>query len=104
MSVSKDAFDFESIHYPAFIVVAGGSKHTISSHNRSEWEEHFASDVCQDAAAARRLMDGYRGWPRDLAIYAVPLPAQVIRLELDGNTVEYDANPWPDEAVVEEGT
>src|SRR6188768_2662360 len=61
MSVSKDAFDFESIHYPAFIVVAGGSKHTISSHNRSEWEEHFASDVCQDAAAARRLMDGYRG-------------------------------------------
>lgn len=84
-------YDLNSIQYPAYIVVHGDSKHYISSHNRAEWDEHFAEGICYNVDQAKRMMDGYQGWQDHLKIIAVPLPNKIIRLYSDGSTsTEYE--------------
>lgn len=92
------AFDFNSIEYPAFVVVYGRSKHGITSHNRTEYEEHFACNVCETAEAAKILLEGYPGHESGLTVYAVPRPQKVVEVLSRGCSTEYDAD-WnkPDE-------
>jgi hypothetical protein len=83
-------FNFDTIQYPAFIVVYGESKHYISTYNRSEYDEHFASEVCYSAEAARLLLNGYQGNPAHLKVYVVPHPPEVLQLNANGGaTQEY---------------
>lgn len=90
-------FDLTSIEYPAFVVVYGSSKHHISTYNRSEYEEHFACDVCRSPDDAKRLLDGYPGHDSDLKIYAVPHPTTVHQLLNSGQSMlEYDTKWFED--------
>lgn len=85
------AFNFDCFEYPAFVVVYGPSKHSITMYNRSEYDEQFACDVCNDADSARKLIEGYPGRVADMTIYVVPCPQKVHQALFGGQlTTEYE--------------
>lgn len=86
--------NFAEIQYPAFVVVYGRPKHYISSHNRQEYEAHFACDVVYSAEEAKRLTEGYQGHPSGLNVYFVPHPNKVCTLtENQGTYAQYEVEP-----------
>lgn len=86
-------FNFDNIQYPAFIVVYGPSKNWITTYNRSEYSELFASDTCYNAESAKRLIAGYQGRNSDLQVIAASLPQKVCQLSADGqSTTDYEAD------------
>lgn len=90
------AFDFQAVQYPAFVVVYGRSKHYISSHNRSEYDEQFACDYCLNADQAMRLVDGYPGHPSGLSVYVASHPTFVGEVLSKGVSTTYDSE-WDNE-------
>jgi len=92
-SLVRRPFALDQIDYPAFVVVSGRSRSSITMYNRSEYPEHFACDVCQSADDAARLLDGYGGRVDDLDVYAVPSPMKVLRVNRDSAYADYDATP-----------
>jgi hypothetical protein len=91
-------FAIDKIEYPAFVVVYERSKHGITSHNRSEWDEHFACDYCLNADQCERLFEGTQGSRHGVSVYVATSPAKVQEvLAESGIVTSYDSSDNDDD-------
>lgn len=96
--------DLNAIQYPAFVVVYGPSKHYISTYNRSEYDEHFACDLCRNVDEAKRLLEGYPGPGDSLKVYVATKPDAVGEVLSNGLVAQYRKidDDWTEDSIEEE--